>query len=114
VTARWAPEEAVELAASSVKQAGFEFVNSSMKSVACYYRYPGRLGFLRISDHSKRKHNERFFTEPVASSLSFCIAVSPRDGKFEMSKEQIETRVAHAIGRYMMRAARPAPDRSRQ
>lgn len=57
-----------------------------------YLRMPGRLGTLRVSDHRAGGHKRR----GVVQSLTF--------GTHMRDKAPIDEAVAHALGRYMLRA----------
>jgi hypothetical protein len=91
--------------AAMLRGCGFDLVNVSRKSTACYYRFPGRFGLLRVAIHKKHEKNDPLSGEPVLISIN-CqgFMPSPTDWKFEITEAKIESDVARAVGLYMIRS----------
>lgn len=91
---------ACHVASELVKRAGMSFIWSSMKSEACYYGHPARLGLLRIATHSKGGRNPDMKDGPTIVSVTF-----PESNLKGFSPEYVENHTANAIGLYLIRAA---------
>ena len=85
-------------AAKLLKQSGFVLHWASMKSEACYYRFAERGALLRVSTH-KGGDGPIGIGLPVVSNVTFC------DPRFRT--HHMETTMAAAIGRYMMKSLEP-------
>ena len=86
----------VEFGAEILKKAGFEFVYSSLKSEACYYKLGNRVGVLRIAAHRFGHRSEgRLLAFPVWSCLTFS---EPRI----KSAEKVFSMIDSAVGRYIL------------
>lgn len=90
-----------EQASSLLKLAGFELRNVSMRTEACYFALPCRTELLRVALH-KRKRPFPGLTSVVAKLTLTGRGCEPA-GFIWMRQDKIETLVANAIGRYMLR-----------
>lgn len=70
-----------------------------MKSEACYYIAPGRLGLLRIATHAKGGRNPDMKNGPTLVSLTF-----PEANLRGFTREHVENHTANGIGLYLIRA----------
>ena len=86
----------VDHAVVRLKEAGFELAYASMKSEACYYRFPGREGAIRVAAHRYGGGADRAVTLPVLACLTFGPDMRPA------SPEKLDTLVALAVGRYFL------------
>lgn len=86
----------VDYAVARLKRAGFELAYASMKSEACYYRFPGRDGVIRVAAHRYGGAADYAVTLPVFACLTFGRQMRPR------SDAALETVVALAVGRYFL------------
>jgi hypothetical protein len=98
--------EACAYAADLLKQAGFEHRYTSMKSEACYYGLPGREEVIRIAAHA-HGHGDRALM-PIIVRLTFA-APSAESLSVHKSWDQVDNRVANALGYYVLRCAKALP-----
>ena len=91
-------------AAVLLKDAGFVHYQTSMKTEACYYRWPDRPHLLRLASHSGGK--TRNGLGPVAAKLTFTGNVHSRPGTMRLAHEKFEQMVALAVGQYFIKSAR--------
>lgn len=101
------PEVACAEAEELVLRAGFLFERASSQSEARYFRFPGRVGVLRIATHSKGgwRNASGFASGPVFASVTFSRkATQTNNGFLAVSKIYVEWQTATAIGIYMMRS----------
>ncbi len=90
-------------AATMLRAAGFIFVNVSMKTEACYYRWPDRPHLLRIAAH--RLKNPPIGLGPVVSKITFNGTHVDRPGMMKIADPKVDAVVEQAIGRYFLRSA---------
>lgn len=88
-------------ASEMLKSAGFIYYQTSMKSEAVYYKFPGRREVLRVSSHSRNKQKTLYGLDTVATSLTINFRGC---GKRGLRVLDIENRVAMAIGYFMLRS----------
>lgn len=103
-----APEDACAEAERFVLATGFVFDGASGRSEARYFRFPGRLGVLRIAAHRKGARNGDMRSGPAIASVTFSRKAT-HDGLLRVSKIYVEWQTATAIGLYMMRAKSVRP-----
>jgi hypothetical protein len=88
----------VPLAVEMLKGVGMIQHGPASPKGSVYLRLPGRLGTLRVSDHRAGGHKKR----GVVQSLTF--------GLHMRADAPIDDAVAHALGRYMLRAPKENAD----
>lgn len=94
-------QEAVDLAISLVKKAGFELRSVSRSTESCYYSHPARSPLLlRISPHST-KHAPIGITPAIAK-----VTISHRD--LYLTEKNITHKVMWAIGQYFLNDPKPS------
>ena len=103
-------DDALHFASSCLKRAGFVLAYVSRSDVSCYYTYPGRIGLIRVSDHTK-KSREREVLGPIAASITFSPGQLHADGFLHMTEEQIEHLAVVAVGRFILRTERAPLDK---
>ena len=86
----------MEHAARRLKESGFVLEYVSMKSEACYYRFPGRDGVLRMAAHRYSGAMDKAVESPVTACMTF----GPDTAMFSTVK--MESLLASAIGRYFL------------
>ncbi len=99
------PLEACDLAADLLRRAGFVFDHAAMNgSTSTYYKYPGRIGFLRVSTHrtAKKATRTRHFSQVNVASVTFSHKAIFADGTLIMKESTIEAEVCSAIGRFLI------------
>ena len=87
-----------DAAAEHLRRAGFRLVHASMRSEACYYGLPGRDGLLRVAAHRFSGGERQRTADPVHACLTFQANGLPQ------SEEKLETMVALAVGRFVLRS----------
>jgi len=96
-------------AAEMVKQAGFIHHKTSMKTEACYYRWPDRSDLLRIATHSK---GGNLMLGKIVSRITFNGCCYDQPGMMKIADQKVESTVAAAIGRYFMVSSRKQDDQA--
>lgn len=90
-----------------LKRAGFVVMNVSMKTEAVYYRFPGRVGSIRVaahkSDHGKSSRR-RPYGPPVLAKLTFRGDGAGGMGVLRLSDIAFFQRIWIAIGKYLTEA----------
>lgn len=89
-------------ASDMLKAAGFLFHGSSMKTEACYYRYPGKKSLLRVARH--RKDRTPSGLDHVAGRVTFNGNVLTGPDEMRIADEKVTAMVAMAIGQYFLNA----------
>ena len=89
-------------AAEMVKQAGFVHHKTSMKTEACYYRWPDRGDLLRIATHAKGGDPAQ---GKIVSRITFNGGLYEPPGMMKIADQKVESTVASAIGRYFLASA---------
>jgi hypothetical protein len=87
-----------EYAAERLKAAGFVHHYTSMKSEACYYRYPGRNCLIRIATHAGSRAPKSLPAEslPTVARITFGQTYNPK------SWDAVDAQICRAVGRYFM------------
>lgn len=95
--------KACDRASAMLRDAGFILQYVSQKSEACYFGFPGRVGWIRVATH-KQNRPPAGLTTPIISKITF--NGNNRDGAnhISMGEEKFENTVALAIGRYVLKA----------
>ncbi len=100
--------EACALAADILKSVGFVLHSVSMKSEACYYKFPRRNGVLRVSTHSSK--HQMIGLDFVAARLTFNPkGCNDAPGMVIADAAAVEHRTAQAIGQFFIATSRPVP-----
>lgn len=100
-------KDIIESAVEMLKRAGFEFVCASRVSEAAYYRFPGRVGLLRVAAHGGSKKKTQH-GEDVVARLTF--GEKRNDGFTGIHPEKVEFKTARMIGVYMMKTGTEPTD----
>ena len=91
-----------------LKAAGFVHANTArmQASYSAYYRWPGRRGLIRVSDHkADRGLVKRLgLGEPVLVKLTFAGDLFTRAGTMRLGPDALRHKVAAAIGNYLLTA----------
>ena len=95
--------ELCHFASERIKAAGFEFCESSMKTEACYYRWPGKTTLLRVAAHRSDSRNKGIVGKTV-SRLTFTGNHGTKPDKIRISDEKVDQMIAQAIGWYFLRS----------
>ena len=86
-----------EYATERLKLAGFVHNHTSMKSEACYYRYPGRNCLIRIATHAgSTPKNLPCDSLPTVARITFGKTYNPK------SWDAVDAQIFRAVGRYFM------------
>lgn len=86
-----------EYAAERLKAAGFVHHHTSMKSEACYYRYPGKKCLIRIATHGSRAPRTLPTDSlPTVARITFGKTYNPK------SWDAVDAQIYRAVGRYFM------------
>ncbi len=101
--------DACEQAAKMLLEAGFELRYQSQHSETRYFGWPGRPHTLRVSAH-RGGNGPIGLTEHVAK-ITFFDKACEIPNHIRCSNEHIENAVCSAIGRYMIKSARPLVSR---
>lgn len=96
--------EAIELAASLLKHAGFVLAFPSLKSEACYYTYPGRIGLIRIAahKHNKTHRNYSWGQKKLITKITFRTSKGNRDGITPFNANSLFTHIQVPIGKFFL------------
>jgi hypothetical protein len=91
--------EFCEYAANKLKKAGFVLCYTSMKSEACYYKWPGLDYTIRIAAHQFGRTERRSLedTDRVAASITFGENFRPK------STEALDTVIEQAVGKFFLK-----------
>ncbi len=92
--------DCLTVAAQMLKAAGFYHYQTSLRSEAAYYKFPGRSEVLRLSSHPRNKGKTLYGLNVVAS----CLTINFRGGTTALRATDIENRVAMAIGYFFLRS----------
>ena len=88
-------------AADLLKSAGFELACTSMRSEACYYKWPGRPGVIRIASH--KFSGGMVGLDHVLACLTFPpYKFAKEPDHIIVSRDKVRTMVAIAIGRFFL------------
>lgn len=87
-----------------LKGAGFEFRNSSRKTEACYYGWPGNENLLRVGAHGIRRGERNEKLGNVVATVTFNGNCHDAPGTIRISLRKAETMVASAIGFYFLKS----------
>ena len=106
VRTRLTPLECSDYAALLLKKAGFVFSHAGRNgSTSCYYKFPGRVGTIRIGTHRVRNPEDRHWGELNAvASVTFSHRAVRDDGTYQRSVEGMENEIAQAIGRFFIKS----------
>lgn len=86
-----------EYAVERLKAAGFVHHYTSMKSEACYYRYPGRDCLIRVAVHGSRAPTTLpAGSLPTVARITFGSTYNPK------SWDAVDSQIYRAVGRYFM------------
>lgn len=96
-------------AAEMIKVVGFEFRCASMKSEATYYALPGMPQLLRIGRHAQSR--TPIGMGPVVARLTIRGTGFDGEGMIRISEDAFVTKVAIAIGVYMLESVKPIQSR---
>jgi hypothetical protein len=100
-------------AGTMLKAAGFELRFVSSQSEACYFAWPGKSALIRVASHSQRgKSPLGLVGNVIDRSLTFTPEKFAKPGHMRLSDEAFVTKVALAIGCYLIRMNDP-PRQSR-
>ena len=88
-------EEVAEL----VKKAGFILHENSMQSEACYYRYPGKSGLLRIAAHRYSRTQSRL---NPAKNVICCLTFG--ETYTAKCKGSVDAKIMMAVGKFFLNA----------
>jgi hypothetical protein len=104
-TYRYDTLELCARAGEILKRVGFVHHQTSLKTEAAYYKWPGRRELLRIAAHSRKK--PCFGLDPVAAKITFSGNCLDPPGNIRMANGVFERMLAGAIGRYFLKVFAP-------
>ena len=96
--------ELVDYAVAVLKKVGFVAHKTSLKSIATYYKLPGRVGVLRVAIHGTyfKKKVKYHGLDKVVSSIVFKPTVISDPGKVRICWEAVDMFIALAVGKYFV------------
>ena len=94
--------ECCDRASALLKEAGFVLENQSMRTEACYYRWPDRVDLIRIATHKSKR--SMIGLGNVVSRITFNGNRNDQPGEIRICDEAIENRVMWAIGKYFLKS----------
>jgi hypothetical protein len=90
-------------AAEVLIRAGFQWHETSRQTESCYYKFPGRDGVLRVGTHKRKKPDKN--KDRIYGKITFApTPVLSPPGMIRMTEQAIESKIAYAIGTYLMKA----------
>jgi hypothetical protein len=90
-------------AGEMLKRAGFVHYQTSMKTEATYYRWPGRKETIRVADHPRKTSGSN--RNNIAAKITFHGRHIDPPGMMNISDEKVSSKVAYAIGTYFLKSA---------
>ena len=92
--------ELCDRASQLLKKVGFILDYTSMKTEACYYRYPEKWGLIRVAAHKVRA--QPVGLGPIVAKITFNVNIHDTPGMMRIADEKFQNTVAVVIGRYFI------------
>lgn len=90
-------------AGEMLKRAGFVHHQTSMKTEAVYYKWPGRQEKIRVAEHARKTSGSN--RNNIVAKITFRGTHMDPPGMMNISDEKFEKVVAMAIGQYFLRSS---------